>query len=72
MDLAKKVGGEKLKVNWSEIHVQIPIIWGEHLIRPYAGLKTVGDAIGTPIAWLVSLVRLMPNIVYFSILIARQ
>ncbi|KAE9444995.1 hypothetical protein C3L33_23107, partial [Rhododendron williamsianum] len=56
MDPSTEVGGVELRVNWCEIHVQIPIIWGEHLMRPYAFLKTVGDAIGTPIAWPISLV----------------
>ncbi|XP_058228513.1 uncharacterized protein LOC131336620 isoform X3 [Rhododendron vialii] len=56
MDPSTEVGGVELGVNWCEIHVQIPIIWGEHLMRPYAVLKTVGDAIGTPIAWPISLV----------------
>ncbi|KAI8568678.1 hypothetical protein RHMOL_Rhmol02G0218900 [Rhododendron molle] len=42
MDPSTEVGEVELKVNWCEIHVQIPIIWGEHLMRPYASLKIVG------------------------------
>lgn len=71
MDPSMVVGGEEIGANWCEIHVQVPIIWDEHLMRPYGGLKTVGDAIGAPIAWPISLVRLMFIIVYFSILNAR-
>ncbi|KAG5514584.1 hypothetical protein RHGRI_035854 [Rhododendron griersonianum] len=56
MDPSTEVGGEELGANWCEIHVQVPILWDEHLMRPYGGLKTVGDAIGTPIAWPISLV----------------
>ncbi|KAH7847069.1 hypothetical protein Vadar_021484 [Vaccinium darrowii] len=56
MNPSTQVGGEELGANWCEIHVQVPIQWDEHLIRPYGGLKTVGDAIGTPIAWPISLV----------------
>ncbi|KAG5558201.1 hypothetical protein RHGRI_008206 [Rhododendron griersonianum] len=55
MDPSTEVGGEELGANWCEIHVQVPILWDEHLMRPYEGLKTVGDAIGTPIAWPISL-----------------
>ncbi|KAG5561254.1 hypothetical protein RHGRI_004325 [Rhododendron griersonianum] len=50
MDPSTEVGGEELGANWCEIHVQVQILWDEHLMRPYGGLKTVGDAIGTPIA----------------------
>ncbi|XP_058209843.1 uncharacterized protein LOC131322515 isoform X2 [Rhododendron vialii] len=56
MDPSTEIGGEELGANWCEIHVQVPILWDEHLMRPYGGLKTVGDAIGTPIAWPISLV----------------
>lgn len=56
MDASTRVGRQKLGANWCEIHVELPIIWDEHLMRPYAGLKTVGDAIGTTSAWPISLV----------------
>ncbi|KAG5539964.1 hypothetical protein RHGRI_020261 [Rhododendron griersonianum] len=57
MDPSTEVGGVELGVNWCEIDsCSIPIIWDEHLMRPYAFLKTVGNAIGTPIAWPISLV----------------
>lgn len=57
MNPSTQVGGEELGANWCEIHVLLPIQWDEHLIRPYGGLKTIGDAIGTPIAWPISLVE---------------
>ncbi|KAH7835197.1 hypothetical protein Vadar_023734 [Vaccinium darrowii] len=69
LDPSKELDGEELGANWCEIDVQLPIKWNEHLMRPYRGLKTVGDAIGTPIAWPISLIRLMPNIVYISSLL---
>ncbi|KAH7838827.1 hypothetical protein Vadar_031681 [Vaccinium darrowii] len=50
LDPSTKVGGQELEGNWCEIHVQVPIQWDGHVIRPYGGLKIVGDAIGTPIA----------------------
>lgn len=57
LDSSKELGGEELGANWCEIDVQLPIKWNEHLMRPHGGLKTVGDAIGTPIAWPISLVE---------------
>ncbi|KAH7844644.1 hypothetical protein Vadar_030181 [Vaccinium darrowii] len=59
LDSSKELGGEELGANWCEIDVQLPIKWNEHLMRPYGGLKTVGDAIGTPIAWPISLRKMM-------------
>lgn len=71
MDPSSILGGVELGANWCEIHVLVPIKWDECLMRPYGSFKTVGDAIGAPIAWPISLVRLMFTIVYFSVLSGR-
>lgn len=68
-DPSKELGGEELRTNWCEIDILLPIKWNEHLMRPYGGLKTVGD--GTPITWPISLIRLMLNIVYISSLVQK-
>lgn len=44
--------------NWCEVHVQEVVNWDEELIRPYGLFQTVGDAIGAPIAWPMSLVSI--------------
>ncbi|KAH6822402.1 hypothetical protein C2S53_007729 [Perilla frutescens var. hirtella] len=45
------VGGKRLGVNCCEVLIYVPIEWDEDLIRPYSNLSTIGEAIGTCIAW---------------------
>ena len=64
MDPSVVVGGEELGPNWCKVQVQVPIKWDEYLMRHYTGLRTIGDAIGTPIAWPLSLVCSIIYIIY--------
>ncbi|KAH6780865.1 hypothetical protein C2S52_012102 [Perilla frutescens var. hirtella] len=51
VDPNQDVGGKRLGLNWCEVQISIPVEWDEDLIRPYSNLSTIGDAIGTCIAW---------------------
>ncbi|KAI0492510.1 hypothetical protein KFK09_026783 [Dendrobium nobile] len=53
MDPEHKVGNYPLGPNWCAVHINIPVNWEEHLIRPYSTLT----AIGTYVAWPQALVR---------------
>ncbi|KAI0519409.1 hypothetical protein KFK09_006856 [Dendrobium nobile] len=56
MDPAHRVGNYPLGPNWCSVHINIPVNWEEHLIRPYSTLTTIGQAIGTYVAWPQALV----------------
>ncbi|KAL0920042.1 hypothetical protein M5K25_009148 [Dendrobium thyrsiflorum] len=56
MDPAHRVGNYPLGPNWCLVHINIPVNWEEHLIRPYSTLTTIGQAIGTYVAWPQALV----------------
>lgn len=56
IDPDQNVGGKRLGLNWCEVQISVPIEWDEDLIRPYSNLSTIGDAIGTCIAWPLNLV----------------
>ncbi|KAI0492123.1 hypothetical protein KFK09_026388 [Dendrobium nobile] len=51
MDPTHMVGNYPLGQNWCSIHINIPVNWEEHLIRPYSTLTIIGHAIGTYVAW---------------------
>ncbi|KAL0925531.1 hypothetical protein M5K25_003876 [Dendrobium thyrsiflorum] len=51
MDPTHRVGNYPLGPNWCSVHINIPVTWEEHLIRPYSTLTTIGQAIGTYVAW---------------------
>ena len=51
------VGNQELGRWFVEVHVEIPIEQDEPLVRPYGQCKTIGDAVGKPIAWPESMVR---------------
>ncbi|XP_058067679.1 uncharacterized protein LOC131217013 [Magnolia sinica] len=50
-DPLTKVGGQKLGVGFWEVSVQVAMVRDEDLIRTHGRYKTIGDAIGTSIAW---------------------
>ncbi|KAL3503836.1 hypothetical protein ACH5RR_033677 [Cinchona calisaya] len=50
-DSTTSIRGQQLGANWYEVHVFVLMDWDEELIRPYSRLKTIGDALGTSIAW---------------------
>ncbi|PKU80709.1 uncharacterized protein LOC110097958 [Dendrobium catenatum] len=56
MDPTHMVGNYPLGQNWCSVHINIPVNWEEHLIRPYSTLTTIGHAIGTYVAWPQALV----------------
>lgn len=45
------VGGRRLGSNWCAVQISVPMEWDEDLIRPYSNFSTIGDAIGTSVAW---------------------
>ena len=45
------VGDQELGDGFIEIHVEVAVHNTEPLIRPYGVYKTIGDAVGKPIAW---------------------
>ena len=45
------VEDQELGRGFIEIYVKVSIDKAELLIRPYAQYKTIGDAVGKPIAW---------------------
>lgn len=45
------VGGRRLGSNWCAVQISVPMEWDEDLIRPYLNFSTIGDAIGTSVAW---------------------
>ncbi|XP_057769150.1 uncharacterized protein LOC130989214 [Salvia miltiorrhiza] len=57
VDPNQEVGGKRLGLQWCEVQVSVPIEWDEELIRPYSNLSTIGDAIGTCVAWPHHLVK---------------
>ncbi|XP_028119055.1 uncharacterized protein LOC114316572 [Camellia sinensis] len=58
-DASKEVEGKHLGPDYWEVHVQVPIKPNESLIQSYGLVKTVGQAIGTHVAWPA------PFVVYF-------
>ncbi|CAL5349040.1 unnamed protein product [Camellia sinensis] len=50
-DASKEVEGEKLGLDYWEVHVQVPIKPNKSLIRSYGPVKTIGQAIGAHVAW---------------------
>ncbi|XP_058114262.1 uncharacterized protein LOC131257418 isoform X2 [Magnolia sinica] len=50
-DPLTKVGGQKLGVGFWEVSIQVAMVRDEDLIRTHGRYKTIGDAIGTSIAW---------------------
>ncbi|XP_010255391.1 PREDICTED: uncharacterized protein LOC104596073 isoform X2 [Nelumbo nucifera] len=51
-----KVGGFELGAAFWEVHVEVPFVVEEPLMRPYGCYRTIGDAVGSSVAWLTSLV----------------
>nr|XP_027071835.1 uncharacterized protein LOC113696652 [Coffea arabica] len=58
IDPSKVVGEQPLGPCLCEILVQIVVERNEQLIRPYGLLQTIEDALGTPIAWPLKLVKI--------------
>jgi hypothetical protein len=56
------VGPHPLREDWCEIEIIQPYAHDEKLIRPYSNIETIGDGHGAPIAWPVSLVRVVYSI----------
>ncbi|KAK6131597.1 hypothetical protein DH2020_034611 [Rehmannia glutinosa] len=51
-----RVNGEELGSGWCEITVQYQMRNDVHLIKPYDHIQTIGDSLGAPVAWPLSLV----------------
>ncbi|KAK6147953.1 hypothetical protein DH2020_018865 [Rehmannia glutinosa] len=51
-----RVNGEELGSGWCEITVQYHMRNDVHLIKPYDHIQTIGDSLGAPVAWPLSLV----------------
>ena len=45
------VGDQELGAGFVEVHLEVAVDKGEPLIQPYGVYKTIGDAVGKPIAW---------------------
>ncbi|CAA0836902.1 Unknown protein [Striga hermonthica] len=60
MDVVR-VNGEDLGKGWCEISVQHRMKNYVHLIKPYDHIQTIGDSLGAPVAWPLSLVDLDQN-----------
>ncbi|KAG6503812.1 hypothetical protein ZIOFF_036136 [Zingiber officinale] len=58
LDSNARVGGYEIGPNWAGIRLGTPMDNAEHLIRPYGGLKTIGHAKGSLIAWPCSLLSI--------------
>lgn len=61
------VGGRRLGSNWYGVQIAVPIEWDEDLIRPYSNFSTIGDAIGTCVAWPHHLVILLSQFYFMFI-----
>ena len=45
------VGNQELGPHFWEIHVEVPVLSEEPLVRPYANYRTIGDVVGKAVAW---------------------
>ncbi|KAM6542527.1 hypothetical protein CsatB_006974 [Cannabis sativa] len=50
-DPSKEVGGKKIGSSFFEVIVKVSIKPDEQLIKPYGLFKTIGQVVGTSIAW---------------------
>ncbi|CAI9112333.1 OLC1v1012770C1 [Oldenlandia corymbosa var. corymbosa] len=51
LDPNQVVGGAQLGTSCYEVHIYVAMESEEELMRPYTNLNTIGDAVGTCIAW---------------------
>nr|DAD37913.1 TPA_asm: hypothetical protein HUJ06_008554 [Nelumbo nucifera] len=51
LDPQKIVGGVPLGYGWTEVVINVPNISDAPLMRPYGRYRTIGTAVGVPIAW---------------------
>ncbi|KAL6580968.1 hypothetical protein OROMI_006891 [Orobanche minor] len=56
VDPKSVVGGYELGDAWYEVHVKVPVVHKEHLIRPHYPMVTIHDALGASVAWPTHLV----------------
>ncbi|KAL6503066.1 hypothetical protein OROHE_023930 [Orobanche hederae] len=56
VDPKSVVGGYVLGDAWYEVHVKVPVVHKERLIRPHYPMVTIYDALGASIAWPTHLV----------------
>lgn len=61
IDPDHEVGGMRLGLNWYEVQISCPLDWDADLIRPYSDFSTIGDAIGTYVAWPRNLVSYLTS-----------
>ncbi|KAK4439036.1 hypothetical protein Salat_0238300 [Sesamum alatum] len=56
-----RVNGEELGHEWCEVIVEYQMKKNVRLLKPYDHIQTIGDALGAPVAWPLSLVALDEN-----------
>ncbi|KAL6558577.1 hypothetical protein OROMI_018927 [Orobanche minor] len=56
VDPKSVVGGYELGDAWYEVHVKVPVVHKDHLIRPHYPMVTIHDALGASVAWPTHLV----------------